>query len=554
MTPPRKRHSESLAAYLQRVCIDAIRAVVAEAPPDVEQRTAEALADLLEHPHLRAARSAASPHERALAAGMVASFAKELKEAGAPPGARLWVRNPDGDTAGLPEMTMQQVVRDNLQETSKGIVLAADEALLESTTAQPPTQAELAAWLATGAAENTRDAAASRLAALWDEAAGSVTVTGWAFGGLVGRRGGVEYHAPAAEVLALFKTHEPNRANPLASLLQGWLRRPLPVPASTRTEGRIIPARLAQVDPADRRAGTLFSPAAHLVQQDGGHQHVMPGFEHAQATPALPLQLYDLGIGPGVSAGRGAPLALRLFVEGVLVTPQWARDSGLPHPVEITLRALLARLYPGGRQPRPNEYWPRLMRAVEALESPAARVPWYDAETGRGGLRRIVSVGDIPRGPNALDDLVQLLVNLPPGSGAGPQVSDNLGLWGARSANAYRLLLNLAYLWYAPGVTVRPLFGPAAARRWPGGPTHYQSANPAHYQVVSDDDLVHLTFPTSTRQQRRNLRPEARKALGEVQAAGEVRVLPTVGGVYVLPPPKPDAGGGADNDVCPCAE
>ena len=71
--------------------------------------------------------------------------------------------------------------------------------------------------------------------------------------------------------------------------------------------------------------------------------------------------------------------------------------------MNITLRELLERLYPG-RRPSPAEYWPRLMAAVEALDLMDARIPWEDPVTGLGGLRRVVSIGDIPRGPGALDE------------------------------------------------------------------------------------------------------------------------------------------------------
>ena len=72
------------------------------------------------------------------------------------------------------------------------------------------------------------------------------------------------------------------------------------------------------------------------------------------------------------------------------------------------------------------------MSAVEALDSMDARIPWHDPETGRGDLRRIVSVGDIPRGPGALEDVVRMIVDLPPGSGPGPQVSPALGDVGGK--------------------------------------------------------------------------------------------------------------------------
>ena len=55
----------------------------------------------------------------------------------------------------------------------------------------------------------------------------------------------------------------------------------------------------------------------------------------------------------------------------------------------------------------------------------------------------MVSVGGIPRGPGALDDVVRMVVDLPPGSG--PMVTPTLGAWGSRSAPAYNALLNLAY-------------------------------------------------------------------------------------------------------------
>ena len=97
------------------------------------------------------------------------------------------------------------------------------------------------------------------------------------------------------------------------------------------------------------------------------------------------------------------------------------------------------------------------MAAVEALDSWDARVPLYDPQTKRSELRRVVSVGGIPRGPGALDESVRIIVDLPPGSGNGPQVSDKLRLWGVKSAPAYRLLINLSYQWHNPGVTKIPV-------------------------------------------------------------------------------------------------
>ena len=83
---------------------------------------------------------------------------------------------------------------------------------------------------------------------------------------------------------------------------------PRPGRANINRPDRILPSRLAMVDPTDRRAGRLFTPAAHAVERGGG-QLKLPGFglERTRITPALPLALYDLGGGSSMERGRGAP-------------------------------------------------------------------------------------------------------------------------------------------------------------------------------------------------------------------------------------------------------
>ena len=297
--------------------------------------------------------------------------------------------------------------------------------------------------------------------------------------------------------------------------------RPEPVSPNNRTTERIIPAKVAMAPPEDRREGKMFSVAAHVEHGPEG-QLVMPGFQHDRQAPALPLALYDLGLGSLEHRGRNpaAPLALRLWVASILRTQQQDRHGNQPVSLEIKLRELLAELYPG-RKPRPNEYWPRLMKATETLGSPEARVPWYDNELGRGGQRHVVLVGDIPRGPGALDDHVQLIINLPPGSANGPQVSDNLALWGVRSDRAYRALLNLAYWWYHPGVTITPV-----GQRTDGqGRFWAQSQNPERYPNMSDNQLVQIVFPTSAKKHFRHLLSDAKKVLRVLQQAGELDII-----------------------------
>ena len=418
--------------------------------------------------------------------------------------------------AGMPES-----VNFLLNTTAASVISGADDALQESTEGKAPTQQELAAWIGSGACppEAMREVA-DRLAVLWGVEPGKVTVTGWAYGGLTTWRDGEEWHAPARDLVD--EQQRLKVLNPLAPLMRAWQRGLVKGRPNLRPD-RIIPGKLAMVDPSHVRADRmmrLFSASAH---REG--QLAMPGFgETDYDGPALPLALYGLGdTNLQHGGGRGAPLALRLFVEAVLAVRLEDRGKNKPIAMGVPLRKLLANLYPGPRKPRKTEYWPRLMRAVEALDAMDARIPWVDPTTGLGGLRRVVNVGDIPRGPNALDDEVRMVVDLPPGSGTGPEVSPTLGEWGARSAPAYNALLNLAYRWFDPGVTRHPVNG---------GSHWLQAQDPERYPELSDADVVAVTRPLSTRAARRNLAVEGWETLRELEAAGELRIE----GRRVLPP------------------
>ena len=314
-----------------------------------------------------------------------------------------------------------------------------------------------------------------------------------------------------SEILSLFVA----RADGLSALALLYAELPRPGRANINRPDRILPARLAMVDPTDRRAGQLFTPAAHAVNRGGEHLK-LPGFglERTRITPALPLALYDIGGGSSMERGRGAPLALRLWVESILAVGLTDRANPWPTVLEIPLRDLLAKLYPGKRRPKPNEYWPLLMQAVEILDS--TRIPWEDPETGKGGLQRIVNVSSIPRGPGKLDDAVRIIVDLPPGSGKGPAVSPNLNRYGVQSAPLYRGLLNLAYLWFYPG---RTRFKVRGGKHW------LQTEDPERYPTITDDLLIELFYPTSTVKQRKVLASRARQALEQLVEDGEARIV-----------------------------
>ena len=300
--------------------------------------------------------------------------------------------------------------------------------------------------------------------------------------------------------------------SPLVHLARAWQDRPAIVRPNRRPDP-ILPSRLAQVDSTDKRAGRLFGFAAHT--KDG--QLVLPGFSEGVTprSPALPLELYDLGLGPKQTPGRGAPLALRLFVSSVLAVPERQRREGTRVVYRFTLKDLMGRLWPGKRL-YPAQQWPGLMQAIELVDR--TRIPWYDPETGHGGMRRVVGFDDVPRSPHHMEDLVSIAVNLPPGSQVGPPVGPSLAQLGVTSAAAYRLYINLAYLTFEPGRTHMPV-------RERGREYWVMVDEPDRYNHLTLDDVVDLAFPTSSRKRRRNLRQEADEALKRLVERGDFRIV-----------------------------
>ena len=501
----------NLGDYFKPLINEAVRPAL-RTGGNIEGRVSEAIVSLLQRPEVKRRVKSYSPEERTRY--FKRELPKVMQELGPlAPRELLMLRRQviEGDIAA-------KAVNAIMDTAAQRVVDAADEALRVFADDDPPTEDDLAEWIST-CSPGTLAETESRLAALWDLDPGRVRVVGCVWGGLVTWRDGAEFVVPAAELLAAARAVA--KPNPLAALGMAWKSRPIEATPNLRPD-RILAASVAQVDRQHPRADRLlrmFSPAAH---QRG--QLVLPGFLDPDAKgPALPLALYGLGDpNPNRGGGRGAPLALRLFVEAILAVPYELRGLDQAVTMNVTLRDLLARLYPG-RQPSPAEYWPRLILAVEALDLMDARIPWEDPETGRGDLRRVVSIGDIPRGPGALDDNVRFVVDLPPGSGNGPVVSRNLGAWGVRSAPAYNALLNLAYRWFDPGVN-----------RYPVGRGHYvQSQDPARYPELSDADVVAVTRPLAARAARRNLVVDGWATLRDLEDAGELHIH----GRRVLPPP-----------------
>jgi len=298
----------------------------------------------------------------------------------------------------------------------------------------------------------------------------------------------------------------PRPEHPLHALVRSWQRRPKLVQRNKRL-ARTMPTGVSMAK--DRKG---FLPPWYINPYEDG-QLALPGFGpdvQDLPTPALPLVLYDLGVGRGVEQrGRGAPLALRIWVEAVLsVNLSDRRHINGAATLEFPLKAI----YPNGI-PKRVEYYPRLEAAQEALAKREAKIPWEEPTTKQQGARHVVLINDIVTGRNPH---LRVIVDLPPGAITGPTVSPRLAYWGVTAAPHYRALLGLAYRWWKPGQTHYPV-GSGRNRYW------RETQDPKRFGKVTDPEIVALVNPTSTRAQQRNLISESWHVIHDLVAAGEAR-------------------------------
>ena len=352
-----------------------------------------------------------------------------------------------------------------------------------------------------------------------------------------------------------------NLGHPYLPVVEAW-QELAPVPALW--DGRdhpVLPAPLAPV----RYEQRAESNQAHLPFDwdalgavpvgDPDDQAWLPGLapEPSGLVPSLPLILWDAAGGMSLARGRGAPLALRLWVEAMLAVPNGKRRWRATR-ITCTLRDLVEGLWPNGSYRRSKDL-PRLIGSLRIVDQ--ARIPW---DEGRS-LWRTVSLTSVPRDMRALDTPIVFDVSLPPGSGQGPLIHrPTLRRYGVESAPAYRAYLSLCWYWDRYGTVNGSMVGATRpeVRRDAAGyvldargnvvtehgqptrrATHLKAvhtgrreSNPAvmQYPVLSSDDLVRMCYPEVAKNAntRRVQALRARETLEAMQRDGVIQLIETV--------------------------
>ena len=315
--------------------------------------------------------------------------------------------------------------------------------------------------------------------------------------------------------------------HPLAPLIHAWHSGPsevLPVRnADGHLRGDTIVPRVAMRESGNSGTDRLYLPPAHINLDADGSQIVLPGFAEGNGTgriPALPVELYDLGLKAGESRGGhgGAPIPARMLVKLAAAPSASVRHGDRFVTYKITLNDLRDALWPperldgSQRRQRSVRYiWPHILNAIKVINHDA-RIPILDPKTGYGHYHHLLRINE-NFGRIDLDMPIGVVLDIPPEVEGGVQLPNRIDMWGAESAPAYRALIGLSFLWHEPGRTHAPKGG-----RW----LRRTSVDP--YEPLSDNDAVSLAYPSSITANRRLLARRAWGALENLEEHGELRI------------------------------
>ena len=319
-TAARRKERPSFADYILTRCLKALHTAMADSMADggdIEAKIAERVVEgVLQDPKVLA--RVKSLKELQELASEMPKIMRELEAEQAKPPSLLIPQRPDKMNIAAPALHAM------MTEASAAVINAADVALAESAAddKDPPTQGELAAWLAAAnVSGETLAEVAKRLEVLWGLAPGKVRVAGWAFGGLVTWRDGVMFHAPAAELVATSKKKEV--PNPLAPLVQAY-----PVVTEPGRHARpIVPAVFVQT----QQPPLFHLPAPELPGHTTlGDTAYLPGLEpEAPPAPALLLAMFDAAGGASLTQNGRVSAAASIWLEAMLDLPPASRDGTL---------------------------------------------------------------------------------------------------------------------------------------------------------------------------------------------------------------------------------
>ena len=166
--------------------------------------------------------------------------------------------------------------------------------------------------------------------------------------------------------------------HPLAPLINAWQSGPLEVQAVRDADGNLradsIMPRVAMRRDLNSGTDKLYLTPAYIGSDSEGIPIALPGFEDSRSPgriPALPVNLYDLGVEAGEArGGRGAaPIPARMLVKLAAAPSAFVRHGERFVSYKITLRDLRDALYPAERldgrrrrAPSVGEMWPRIRR------------------------------------------------------------------------------------------------------------------------------------------------------------------------------------------------
>ena len=338
-------------------------------------------------------------------------------------------------------------------------------------------------------------------------------------GMMYGLMHGIEYLGDyTAELLAMYDVSNLDVPCPVTLLIEGWMQaNPPKTVAPIEKQGMLIPSTLAYHD-KDRRFS--MRPAVHQQQLE------LPGFHerHRKHGGMLPIELFLLDNLQVRSGGPSAPLSQRLFIAALAMAPLNIPPLGALF--QRSARTVFDILYPLGKRRFHRWLWQLEAAANELYVN--GWVPYSDRITGRSQRLQPVITTAIPT--ESIIDPVAFLVRIPAETKSGPMMHPRLMEYGQNHGRAFNALLQLAYHWHAPGVTVTKS---KASGRW----THAYHWD--RYEPYSRNEIIELTAPTSTAATR-NRYMDAMKTLRWLESQKELELLAVGQREFKIRPYQPE--------------